>query len=251
MRYLILIIFLLAQVGFSERLAVAAATESVPKVVVAKRTIVIVRRGKFARDFPDRKRAVINYPVILGPRNSEILRKVRAKLEIKNVFNISVAEYKADTWLSEFTYEVNYNKNFIFDIAFTQSGVAAYPSDQTKHIVINLRNGDLLRAADIFKPDTLSTLAALVDKKLQAEIQETIQQVPEAREDSEQLYGKLKFNPSNLDDFSVSDKGITFLYDANFPHVVQALAPNGVYFFSYAELKPFIKPDGPLGIFIR
>jgi hypothetical protein len=61
----------------------------------------------------------------------------------------------------------------------------------------------------------------------------------------------LKFKRSNLDDFSISDKGLTFLYDAEFPHVVQALQPAGEYFFSYAELRPYIRREGLLGTFIR
>ncbi|HYJ45883.1 MAG TPA: hypothetical protein VEV81_04655, partial [Pyrinomonadaceae bacterium] len=61
----------------------------------------------------------------------------------------------------------------------------------------------------------------------------------------------VKFKSADLDDFSVGARGITFLYDAGFPHVVQALEPVGRYFFSYAQLKPYIKRDGPLALFIR
>jgi len=43
--------------------------------------------------------------------------------------------------------------------------------------------------------------------------------------------------------------GVTFLYDAGFPHVIQALQPDGRYFFSYAVLRPHIKSSGPLGVF--
>ncbi len=55
----------------------------------------------------------------------------------------------------------------------------------------------------------------------------------------------------NLDDFSVGRMGITFLYDAGFPHVFKAFEPQGRYFFNYAQLKPYLKDDGPLGQFIR
>jgi hypothetical protein len=62
----------------------------------------------------------------------------------------------------------------------------------------------------------------------------------------EQLSG-LKFGVNNLDEFSVSDKGVTFLYDAHFRHAIRALQPGGEYFFSYAELRPYIRRNGPLG----
>jgi hypothetical protein len=60
-----------------------------------------------------------------------------------------------------------------------------------------------------------------------------------------------KFESENLNEFEIGSRGLTFLYDAGFPHVIQALQPNGRYFFSYAELKPFIRPDSALGQFVR
>ena len=55
----------------------------------------------------------------------------------------------------------------------------------------------------------------------------------------------------NSKNFPISDEGVTFYYDYGFPHVIQALAPDGQYFFKWAELKPFIKPDGLLARFVR
>ena len=63
-------------------------------------------------------------------------------------------------------------------------------------------------------------------------------------------YDPFLFAVKNLDEFAVSDKGVTFLYDARFPHVIRALQPTGEYFFSYAELQPRIKRNGPLGILL-
>jgi hypothetical protein len=176
---------------------------------------------------------------------------VRALFDFKNIFGTSLAEYRADTWLSEFDYKVNYNRNFILDITFMQDGVAAYPDTHTKHFAINLRDGELIKAADAFNSSSLSELAMLVDKKLQTENQETIRDSGDDRETAKDLLKDLKFEASNLDEFSISDKGITFLYDAEFPHVVQAFQPAGEYFFSFAELKSYIKRDGPLGVFVR
>jgi hypothetical protein len=70
------------------------------------------------------------------------------------------------------------------------------------------------------------------------------QSIVEALED-------MKFGPENLDDFSVSTRGITFLYDAGLPHVIRAFEPEGRYFFSYSELTPYLNRNGPLGQFIR
>jgi hypothetical protein len=59
-----------------------------------------------------------------------------------------------------------------------------------------------------------------------------------------ELYEGLKIEVKNLDDFSIDDKGITFLYDAGFPHVVQAYQPVGQYKFSYAELSKYLQREG-------
>jgi hypothetical protein len=252
LRRLVLSLLLLSSVGFAGAHASPAVPEGVPSVVLRKRTMVLVRGGKFARDFPDRKRAIITYPVVVGPRNSPVLRKIRAAFDFKNIFGSSLAEYRSDTWLSEFGYEVNYNRDYILDITFRQEGVGAYPDGGYKHFAINLRNGELIRAADAFDSAALEKLAAMVDEKLQAENRETVRDVgDEDRASAEELLKDLKFTTTNLDDFSVSDKGVTFLFDAGFPHAVQAFAPAGRYFFSYAELKPHIKRDGPLAIFVR
>jgi hypothetical protein len=245
------LLLLLASLNCVVSPAVASTPEAVPSIVIQKRRIVLVRSGKLVRDFPERKRAIVNYPVVIGPRNSVVLRKVRALFDFKNIFDTSLAEYRADTWLSEFDYKVNYNRNFILDITFMQDGVGAYPDTHTKHFAINLRNGELIKATDAFHSSSLDELAALVDRKLQAENQETIRDSGSDRETAEDLLKDLKFKASDLNEFSVSDKGVTFLYDAGFPHAVQALQPVGQYFFSFAELKSYIKRDGPLGIFIR
>jgi hypothetical protein len=72
----------------------------------------------------------------------------------------------------------------------------------------------------------------------------------QAKEWSKQAHENLMFEIENLDDFSVGRRGITFLYDAGFPHAIKAFEPQGKYFFTYSELKPYIKLEGLLGQFI-
>ena len=122
--------------------------------------------------FPIRKTATVTYPVISGLSNRAVLRRIRSLLDFKNIFDYSLKEYREDTWLSEFSYDVNYNRNFLFDITFTQSGVAAYPDEHSKHFLINLKDGRIIKAADAFLVDKFGVLAALVDQKLQAELRE-------------------------------------------------------------------------------
>ena len=227
------------------------------RAIIQRRRIVLVRTAQVAKQFPNRKTAVVIYPIVSG-LNAKVLGKVRALLSFKNIFDYSLAEYRDDAWLSEFSYVVNHNANSLLDITFTQSGLAAYPDEQSKHFLIDLSDGELVTAADAFQSAKLSLLSALVERKLQQEIAQRRKENADLKErDRDEIdsvndaYDVLNFEIKDLDNFSVSKRGITFLYDAGFPHVIKALEPEGRYFFSYEELKPYIESHGPLGQFVR
>ena len=236
----------------------AAATNIVQEHAnIQRRRIVLVRTPEVARLFPKRKTAIVTYPVISGLR-PDVLKKVRALLRFKNIFDYSLADYRNDAWLSEFSYVVNHNADSLLDLTFTQTGLAAYPDEQSRHYLIDLRSGEVVTAADAFQGDKLSLVTAQVDAELQKEIAK-LRRDNSASTDRDQdektsvndAYDVLKFELKDLANFSVSKSGITFLYDAGFPHVIKALEPRGRYFFSYDQLKPYIRSDGPLGQFVR
>jgi hypothetical protein len=98
----------------------------------------------------------------------------------------------------------------------------------------------------------------MVDSKLKSELQQIAQENARLndmeagdKEPLKEAHANLKFEVTNLGEFSVGRKGITFLYDAGFPHVIKAFEPQGRYSFSYSELKPYLKRSGPLGQFVR
>lgn len=201
---------------------------------------------------------MVVYPVVAGLSDPSVLRKVRSAISFKNIFDYSLDEYRNDSWLSEFSYVVNYNRNYMLDITFTQSGMGAYPDEHQKHFLIDLRDGHIVKARDVFEPGKLGALSVLVDRELQREIQRLSKENASSNEtDTDQkesisgAYENLKFEAQNLDDFVVGAKGVTFLYDAGFPHMVQAGEPEGRYFFAYAALSDYIKRDGLLGRFKR
>ena len=220
--------------------------------IIQRRRVVLVRSVELAKNASYKKRAVVVYPGVSG-LSAPVLRRVRAVFDFKNIFDYSLKEYREDTWLDEFSYKVNYNGNYLLDVTFSQSGSAAYPDDQTKHFLINLRDGSVVKAADVFEAHKITQVVAVVDRQLQREIKDRKEEEkdPADKEAVDDTYKDLKFQLKDLDDFSVGPKGITFLYDAGFPHVIRALEPAGRYFFSYSVLKPFIKRDGPLGQFVQ
>ncbi|MEO8433601.1 MAG: hypothetical protein ABI596_01795 [Pyrinomonadaceae bacterium] len=243
------LILVFLSLTFSPSAAQPARSVSKPtddRVIIQRRRIVLVRPRSLAKEFPHKKTAIVVYPVVSGLRNPVVLRRVRTAIDFKNIFDSSLDEYRSDTWLSEFTYSVNYNRNYMLDLTFEQSGSGAYPDDQSKHFLFNLKDGSVMKATDVFEPGKLASLAAMIDRQLQSEIKQIVK---ENGEDAGDAHDSLKFEVSNLDDFSVGPKGVTFLYDAGFPHVIKALQPVGRYFVSYAKLSEYLKSDGLLGRF--
>src|SRR5688500_1291202 len=120
------------------------------RVTITPRKITLIRTGEIAKNFPHRRKATVTYPVVSGLRDPAVLRRVRAIVDFKNIFETTLAEYRADAWLEEFSYDVNYNQNYILDLTFWQTGSAAYPDTQHKHFTIDLRRGAVVKATDVF-----------------------------------------------------------------------------------------------------
>jgi hypothetical protein len=223
----------------------AQTVKITPKKTVYKRT---PQEG-----FEYKNTFTIIYPKISG-LSAALNKKIENAVSYERVFDFTVKEEINEIfWLYEASYEVDYNKNGILSIALTIDGSGAYPSLSTKHIVVNLKNGNPLKAADVFIK--LPELARFADKSLQKRIKQAIsERQKDSAEDAEtmkeMLAGK-KFDAESLEFFSVNDKGVTFYYDYGFPHVVQALEPENQFFFAYKQLKPFIKSNGLLAAFVR
>lgn len=235
--------------------AYGQTTRQPGRAVIEPRRVVLTRTPKVARQFPNRKTAVVRYPMVKGIEDAAVLYKVQKILAVENAFGTTLKEYREDAWLTEFDYRVGYNENYLLDVTFSQSGVGAYPDTHTKHFLIDLKRGSVIKATDAFLSNKLAGLAALVDERLQHEVRATIQRFESDKDsaaDKETLqstFAELKFKEENLDEFSVNSRGITFLFDAGFPHAIQALQPDGHYFFPFSKLQPYIRRDGPLGVF--
>lgn len=231
-------------------LAIAASRD---RVLIETKTVTFVR-GKKGQDYPDYKEAIVKYPQVTGLADQAVLRNVQSAISLKSVFGQSLAELRAEFlaswWLSEIDYKVNYNQKALLDLTFTISGSGAYPSSYDKHRTVNLKTGKVLKAADVLKRESLGTIAVMVNKAMQAEVKQAIANGAKESIDLRDQLRNQRFQIKNLDDFAITDKGITFLYDFGFPHVILALEPSGLYFLSYDQLKAAIKPDGALGVFL-
>lgn len=209
------------------------------------------KRPKPIQDF--KKSFTVTRPIIKAVTPA-ISKKMQTEISYEKVLNLNIKEEINEIqWLEEATYDINYNKNGLFDITLSLSGTGAYPSVYSKNVVINIKTGNRVTPADVFT--NLNGLAAMVGKTQKAEIkkaQEDYKKDPDSADfDGSQYFNDAKFSVKELSEFTISDEGVAFIYDYGFPHVVLALQPDGRYFYTWAQLNPYIKRDGLLARFIR
>ena len=237
----------------TDRLALSPKPPSNDRVLIAPKTVTFVR-GKKGQEYPNYKEAIVKYPQITGLADPAVLQNVQTAISLKSVIGQSLdelqAEFQDTWWLSEIDYTVNYNQNALLDVTFTISGVGAYPSTYEKHRLVSLKTGKVLKASDVFQRQAFGAIAVMVNTAMQAEMKQAIATADQGGTDIRDRLSNKRFQIRNLNRFSINEKGITFLYDFDFPHVILALQPTGRYFLSYDQLKAYLKPDGALGVFL-
>jgi hypothetical protein len=204
---------------------------------------------------PPRK-VVLHYPKLSGLTDPTVLQKVQMAIDLSAVLEEPLDQikqnYNQSYWLTDLTYQVNYNQNGIFDITYTISGVGAYSTTSEKQISVSLVSGKVLRAEDLFKVESLGVLARMLDQALQAEVKAGIAKLKAAEPDvdAEDIFRNPRFRVRHLNNFSITPQGVTFRYNYGFPHVALAYEPAGRFAMTYAELQPYLKPKGVLGFAI-
>lgn len=227
-----------------------AATICGQSVKVAPRKVTY-KRPKPMMDF--KKEFSVTYPKVSGvPR--PLALKIEKTISYASVLNLQVKDELGEyQWLEEATYEVDYNKRGILSVYLSLEGTGAYTSSFGKNVVVDLRTGNRATPAGVFV--NLDRLVALCRKMQEEEMKAALENIekeePGFLESAKESFKFSDFKRANLDWFLIDDEGVTFVYDYGFPHIAQALEPDGRYFFGWAELKPFIRRSGLLGKFIR
>ena len=166
----VLVLLLITSVGYAQSKPAPAVLDD--RVVIKPRTVTLIRRASLVKGFPEKRTAKVTYPVISGLKDVQVLRRVQSLLQVKNVFDTSLEDYREDRWLAEFGYKVNYNRNYVLDVTFTQSGSGAYPDTHTKHFAINLKDGSVIKAADVFISDKSEALRSFGKQQTAGRAQE-------------------------------------------------------------------------------
>jgi hypothetical protein len=201
-----------------------------------------------------KKSFTINYPKVKAATPA-LSKKIESAISYGRVLGLKLKEEMDEfQWLEGADYEVGYNDKYILSISLSMEGSAAYPSGVTKNVVVDLHSGLRVKPVDLFTnlPGLLARVRRMMNKEVARSIVE-IRKDPENNEPHpEEIFKEqAKYHPLSLNEFVVSDKGVTFIHDYGFPHVIQALQPDGGFFFSWAQLKPYIKRGGLLGQFVR
>ena len=194
-----------------------------------------------------KKSFTVTYPKVKAATPA-LSAKIERAVSYESVLDLRLSdEITKNQWLEEANYEVKYNKNGILCLNLWMEGTAAYVSESHRIVVVDTRTGVRARPADVFTD--LTGLAAMVRTAQQKEIKEGIDRIKKEEPndaDPGSLFEGADFKPKHLDGYEVGDKGVTFHYEYGFPKVAEALQPDGAFFFSWAQLRPYIKPGGLL-----
>jgi hypothetical protein len=182
-------------------------------------------------------------------------KKIEAILNYEKTFDFKLKNQQSgeDTWLDSCDFKVNYNKNNILDVELFMEGSGAYPSTTNKYLVVNSKTGTRVKPADVFiKQDELAAMIKKAQKAEMKKAQADYKKDPDSADfDASEYFNNADFKADNLWAFTVSDKGVTFRYNYEFPHVALALQPVGDYFYSWSQLKTYIKSDGLFATFAK
>ncbi|HEX8369526.1 MAG TPA: hypothetical protein VF604_13350 [Pyrinomonadaceae bacterium] len=216
---------------------------------------VVYRRSNAEVDY--KKKYTITHPKISGV-NRRLKQKIERNLRYEKTFNSLFTNGLDEEYqlLDKASYRLVYNKNGILILRFSIDVSAAYESHYDRAVAVNLNTGEIIKPEDVFIRAKLKQLAAKLDQSLRAEIAEAVREVKKdlGDGDSEQILTQFEgntFTPLYLNEFELSDKGITFVYKYEFAHIVRNYEPTGRFFLSYAQLKPFVRRDGLFGKFIK
>jgi hypothetical protein len=208
-------------------------------------------RPKPTIDF--KKTFTINYPIVKAGTPA-LSKKIERAISPLTVLRISIREEMGEyQWLETADYQVKYNANGVLCLELFMEGTAAYPSSITRAVVVDAKTGIVAKPSGVFT--NIPGLVAMIKKDQKEEIAASIIEIkkePDWQEPNpERLFENADFKAVNLDGFMISPDGIIFNYSYGFPHVIQAIEPAGVFSYTWAQIKPYIKRGGLLARIAR
>lgn len=135
----------------------------------------------------------------------------------------------------------------LFDVSSYESG-AAHPNSYSDVVNFDLQNGKLLKLADLFRPGAkyLQTIATYSIAELK---KQSKQQGSDSMLDEDWVQRGAAADSSNYESWTITKKGLAITFDS-YQVAAYAAGPQHVL-VPYSALKEIIKPDGPVGQFVK
>lgn len=224
-------------------------------VALCQDVLITPRRVVYTRAKPlseEKARLIIDYPKVRS-NSPSLSRRIERAIGFARVMNLNVqSEMDGDQWLESAGFFVDYNKNGILSVTLWMSGSRHFSSTIERRVVIDLKTGKPTVASSVF--DNLDGVRDLVYRRQQAEIEQAQIDIPKIEGysdfDGGRWFAGSTISLPDLQEFSVSDDGVTFRYDYGFPRIMLPAQPEGVFLIPWRELKPFIRRGGLLGKFV-
>ncbi len=149
------------------------------------------------------------------------------------------------------SYAVAWAKDDLISIEFTVSSYsagAAHPNSYTEVVNFDLRNGKLLKLADLFLPGS-KYLQAIAANCIQILTKQAEKEGSDGMLDEGWIKRGAAPELTNYDNWTITRKGLGVTFD---PYQVAAYAAGPQHVVvPYAALKDIVKSDGPVGQFVK
>lgn len=142
---------------------------------------------------------------------------------------------------------VNANIRNVLSLTISYETIYAYPDFHNAYMNFNSNTGATIGITDILTEKSLPVIAKRLDTVLQdriAQLKVDMAADIASGDVPADTWDGLHVTAADLESFSTTPDGITFHYDAGFPHAIIALAPDGEFPVAFDDLDPAISADG-------
>jgi hypothetical protein len=193
--------------------------------------------------------------------DTNAFNRIKNTLSVLNVLDMTAeefAEMNQDTpliGLQAYDLDTTYDEHCVLSVTVKVDWTAAYPTYYEYYYNFDKRNGLRLRMSDVVKADSLNGLIRRCNELLADNISTQKADItePDRLEDFNNILKETPpvFTPENIDNYVLTRDGMKIEYKFGFPRYALVLEPEGTLEFSIADISPYLKPDGPLGVWLK
>lgn len=224
------------------------------KVNITPKEVVYTRTEKGSDSVRTLK---VTYPTISGIEDYERRQQIEKTISYWTYFGENgLSEDIENNYRPEtsHSYKVNYNGKGFLDIQLTHT---VYVFAFEKTIVVDLQTGNRIKIDEAFQ--NRSALFELIAQKHKKEMDAAVADAKMDKGEEDEFYNSASMLEQTkesrsiyeIDEFSVSDSGVTFIFKYADNPTRPVGTPPGRYFFTWAELKPYVAEYGLLNVFFN